>query len=176
MPQIKCESKAIIPAQFNVKPIIDSIPIALRQAAIELYADFQSTAATWDHKPQFQVDTQKDSVTVSTNDENWIRVDQGVPRSNKRVMARRRPSGKRFFRIEKRTPKTKPGRIKAGAGSTGEIVYRASYKRGGIQARDFIGQIQAKYVQRYPQLMVAAHGKGVRLGVSDKAREVKVKP
>jgi len=77
MPQkIKCETKAIIPEQWDVEAIIRAVPEALKQSTREMLADFNSTAATWDHKPAFSVISTKDSAEVSTTDENWIRIDR----------------------------------------------------------------------------------------------------
>lgn len=173
MAQIKFDITAIIPLKFKPLEIGQAIPKALEQAALEMMQDFQSTAATWDHKPTFNLTTRPDSVVISTDDENWIRVSRGVPAKGK-VLARRRPSGKRFFRIEKRRSKTKPGRLKASAGGkTGEVVYRASYQHKGITPRHFTRQIARKYMTRYPQIMIEAHQRGIRAGVSSRAKEVR---
>jgi len=176
MAQIRCESKAILPAQFNVNPAINAIPQALRQAAARMLEDFESTAANWEHKPTFTLTTRgKDTISITTTDENWIRIDQGT-QSKGYVLARKGPSGKRAFKITKRRPKSKPGVIRSsGGGPTGEVRYRASYQHKGITPRRFTETIANKYARDYPALTATTIEHGVAIGISAESREVKVK-
>lgn len=174
---IVCESKAILPTKFNTDAIINSLPAGLRTAAAQILKDFNSTAENWHHKPTFTVTPRgKDQITITTDDENWIRVDQGT-KSKGRVMARKGPSGKRAHRIVKRSPKSKPGVIRSsGGGPTGEVVFRASYRHRGITPRRFTQTIADKHIGLYPNTVVRTLEGGINIGISSDSKEVKVKP
>jgi hypothetical protein len=173
---LKCDTKAILPEKYDLEELIAATPRAMREIVKLLLADFVSTADTWDHKPTFDVATTKETVTVSTTDENWIRIDQGTT-SKGYIQARRRPSGRRFFRIVKRARKTKPGQIKAmRGGPTGEVRFRGAIRHKGITPRDFTGMIRKKYEKDYPRLISLSIQEGLKRGVSVQSEERKVQP
>lgn len=177
MANIVCESKAILPTKFDTDAIINSLPAGLRAGAAQVLRDLQSTAENWHHKPTFTITPRgKNQITITTDDENWIRVDQGT-KGKGRVTARKGPSGKRAFRIVKRTPKSRPGQIRSqGGGPTGEVVFRASYRHTGITPRHFTQTIANKYATVYPNITLKSIEGGINAGISPTSKEVKVKP
>lgn len=178
MAKIVCESKAIVPQQFTVDDVIAAVPEAVREAIREIYLDYARTVQNWDHKPDFRIMTNnKDTATVSTDDENYARIDRGIPADHSKVYtARRRASGRRFYRISKRRPKTRPGVIaSSGGGPTGEVVYRATRRYGGIEPRRFTETIIQKHQEEFPKILLTATERGIKAGISDKSKEVKVK-
>jgi len=176
MANIVCESKAILPTKFDTDAIINSLPAGLRAAAAQILRDFNSTAENWHHKPTFTVTPKgKDEITITTTDENWIRVDRGT-KSKGRVTARKGPSGKRAHRIVKRTPKSKAGTIRSsGGGPTGEVVFRASYRHTGITPRHFTEAVAEKNATTYPNTVLKTLEGGINAGISSTSKEVKVK-
>jgi hypothetical protein len=92
------------------------------------------------------------------------------------VLSRKRLKGKRYFQVLKKRPKTRPGVLaSSGGGPTGEVRYRASFKHGGVRPRRFTETIIEKYQERFPQIALTATEKGIRAGISDRSKEVKVK-
>lgn len=113
----------------------------MKKAAAEALKDFEKTTATWEHKPAFTIEAQGNGeYLIGTNDERWKWIDEGTKAYTIR------PRG-RFLRFSPGSrPKTSPGVITSGAGSSGSgVVFARVVRHPGIKARLFTKQITQRW-------------------------------
>ncbi len=170
--------KSIKPQRFKDENLRREFRNALRRAGRVIKKDFEAVTKTWDHQPKFIVETHvtarlpSPSVEVYTKDEifNYVNMGTGgakkgtgetyeiwagiyTGKSNKKVLAF--PSA---F-----TPKTKPGSLTAGSGSSGgETVFRPYVEHPGITPRRFDKAIAKKRTPWFKRLMEAAMRRAAR--------------
>jgi len=140
---IKPSAKAI-----NFSRFAAAAKLGLRDAADAAKADFEKTAATWQHQPGFVVKEQPSGYLVGTDDAVWGMLDVGT-RAH-RIVARR---AKRLRFAGGFTAKTRPGFVGSQAGgSTGGPVFAQGVNHPGTTARGWSKLIASKYrvqMQRY---------------------------
>lgn len=129
---------------------IAAVQKAYQRAAKELVADFEKTAATWEHRPRWVVRVGPGGVSVRTDDAIWGYVDKGTKPHEIRA---RRAKALRF--ASGYTAKTRPGSIiaRAGGPAPGEPAFAQSVQHPGTKARGFTRRLRAKWKQRWPKIM-----------------------
>lgn len=141
----------------------------LRSIGSDIEKDFRATVATWDRKPEFNVDISlaggTPSVEVTTDDEVYKYLDEGT-----RAHFVAPVNAKALAFSPNYTAKTSPGVLGSrGGGATGGVVFSKGHMVSGIEARHFSEKIIKKwrgtFGKRMAQAMAAAaiatgHGKG----------------
>lgn len=140
--------KAILPkrnpfgTRFAVEQAMREALIALSQ---DMHDDFDSTAATWTHKPTFTVETTDTGMKITTSDANWLRVEGGT----RPHVIQARDGGVLAFKTGYK-PKTRVGVIGSSAGgASGDDAFSRVVRHPGTQARGFAKAINNKYKGRY---------------------------
>lgn len=108
--------------------------------ALAVKRDYEATVRTWERKPTFTIEYGKDEVIVSTGDDNYTGIDEGVPAH---IIAARRSPVMRFQKDYK--AKSQPGVIGSrSGGKSGNIIVANVVSHPGIQARKFTDAIKKK--------------------------------
>lgn len=124
----------------------------LQQAANKRAASYRKTWATWKHKPELQVDIAADSVEISVNDDVWNWLNAGTEAHEIR------PRNARVLAFNgKFSPKTQPGVIGSGAGSSGgNKIFSRGVQHPGTKARNWTQAIEDKHDLDIQELVDAA--------------------
>lgn len=120
---------------FDIGAIKDALIDGLDSAAEKVQKDFDSSASTFEEKPDFTPSTVAlgRQIDVYTTDENYSRISEGT--STHTIYAK---LGGWLVFMAGSKPKTKPGRLKAGAGEKGtELVFAKKVRVAGIKPRLF---------------------------------------
>ena len=158
-------TKTIKPQRLKVKEMRLELLNALRKSGTVIRKDFRGTTKNWKHKVKFeqQISLKQPgpTITVWTDDEIYNYVDGGTRphdiwagyytgKSDKKTLAF--PS---MF-----TPKTKPGSLKSGPGSSGgDTVFTPYVRHPGTEPRNFSGQIAKQDLPKFKRLMEEGMGK-----------------
>jgi len=149
--------KTIKPKRLQEKEMKRVIRNAMKRVGYGIQKDFESTTATWDHKPKFSVTTtisgdDSPAVLVGTDDEIYGYVSGGT---SAHII---RPKRARALRFQKTyTAKTVPGVIGSKAGGpSGPAVYAQEVHHPGTKARRFDQIIQKKWQPRFKREIEAA--------------------
>lgn len=146
--------KVIKPSRLKDDAMRLELLNAMRRMGTKIKADFESTTATWSHKPRFEVMvslTQPGpTVVVDTNDEIYRYVAEGT---KPHVIRPRTPGGRLAFPGTYRA-KTTPGVIgsQAGGGS-GETRFARVVNHPGTEARNFHKLIAKKWQPKFKREM-----------------------
>jgi hypothetical protein len=131
--------KPILPKGGHLFPdaaaILAGLDDGLVSASIKVQSRFESTADTFEEIPTFLISMIRygQEYHVFTEDENYSRISEGTPSH----VIEAAP-GKVLAFPSTFTAKTKPGRLKAGAGAIGEeIIFRHRVFVRGIEPRLF---------------------------------------
>lgn len=125
---------------------------ALNQSAKAVQVDFEVTTQTWEHKPDFKIQSSPGERTISTTDEIYGYVTGGtkphvITPKNAKVLVFGAPS----------RAKTTPGVIGSGSGSKGsQIIHTKRVHHPGTQAREFEQTIAKKWEKEFPDQMQRA--------------------
>jgi hypothetical protein len=126
-------------AKFKSAP--DAVAKGMRGAAEGVKKDFESSTATWQHKPIFTIEPHGSDFVVGTTDEIYGYVDAGT---RPHVIVARRARVLRF--APGGSPKTTPGRVTASGGSKGSgAVFVKRVNHPGTKARLFTKQIAERW-------------------------------
>ena len=144
--------KAIKPDKLKTDAMVREIEKALKEAGEILLDAHKRIVTTWDPPPTFKVSTSRVTmntkrliVGVSTDDMRWKWTDEGT-----KPHVIRPKNAKRLMFPTKFSPKSRPGRLQAYAGSSGPpMAVAMEVHHPGTKARDFTGQIRKK---RAPQV------------------------
>ena len=126
---------------------------ALDGAAKGALVDFKVTAQTWDHKPDFAIETPNDDERiVGTNDTIYGYVEEGT----RPHVIQAKAGGVLAFGPGARA-KTRPRVIGSGSGSRGgATVFRPRVNHPGTDAREFSVVIAEKWQEQLPLLLQRA--------------------
>ena len=162
--------KSIKPARLRDKDMRLTLLNAMRKAATPIKKDLAKPTSNWHHKVKFDVLVSLTGsgpvVYVYTEDQiyQWINEGTGdkgdksgpgypifagyyTGKSDKKVLA--------FPSMS--TPKTKPGSMEAGPGSSGPIDVHVPYvTHHGVKPRDFTGQVRKEREPWFKRQMEAA--------------------
>lgn len=156
--------KEIKPRRFDEAALRNRIRYRMYKVRDGILKDFEATTEHWEHEVKFKSVTHftkrlpSPSVEVWTDDEVYGYVNDGTKphlifagfytgKSDAKVLAF--PS--QF------SPKTAPGSLKSGPGSSGgAIMFRPYVQHPGTEARDFTGQIEKKWTPRFKRAMERA--------------------
>lgn len=154
--------KQIKPARFKQEVFNKEFDAALDELAKAIKEEFEKTTATWKNKPVFkiikQVGPASIELLVATDDEIYGYVSRGtrehiIEPKNANVLV---------FPSES-TPKTMPGVLGSGPGSSGgDTIYAAYVLHPGIKARKFEEAVKKKFNRRYKRRMEKALRDAVR--------------
>lgn len=144
--------KVLIPKQLAADPrrMARAIENALTGAARAAKADFETTTATWEHQPAFDIQVSAPGERViGTDDRIYSYLDQGTRPHD---IAPRKPGGLLRFSASGFRPKTRPGYIGSNKGATGSSgpVFTRRVRHPGITARGFATAIQKKWQRELP--------------------------
>lgn len=120
-------------SMFDLSRFLNSKRVGSRAVAEAAKRDFQSSVASWDEKPDFDIIDTDESFIVGTDDELYALVNNGsdphviLPRRRKRLA----------FQTEYRS-KTVPGSINSrSGGKSGDVVTSRGVMHPGFAARKF---------------------------------------
>ena len=156
-------TKTIKPKALKAKEMRLALLSAMGKMETVVKKDFQGTTKTWKHKPVFEslISLRQAAgpvLFVFTQDKIYGYVDKGTRpheiwagyytgKSDKKTLAF--PSA---F-----TPKTTPGSLKSGPGSSGgDTVFTPYVEHPGTKPRDFTGQIKKLEEPKFKRAMEAA--------------------
>lgn len=147
--------KVFVPKSLVADPqkMARAVANALDGAAKGALEDFKVTTATWQHQPDFSIDTPNaDRRVVGTDDEIYGYVSGGTKPhiivAHGKALAF--PGG--GFR-----PKSRPGYIGSNKGSKGgAVVFRPRVQHPGTEARKFDEAIAEKWQKQLPVVMQRA--------------------
>ena len=165
--------KSIKPKKLKVKAMRLELLNAMRKSGTVIQKDFEETTATWKHKVKFETlvslmgigGTKGPTILVSTSDKIYGYVNEGTKahdiwagyytgKSKHKALVF--PSG---F-----TAKTKPGRLRSGAGgSSGKLVHTPYVEHPGTEARNFDALIKKKRKKWFKRQMQAAMNKAAKV-------------
>ena len=152
--------KSIKPQRFNEEALRREFRNALKRVGRVVKNDYEAIVANWDNKPTFKVSTHvtkrlpSPSVEVWTTDTPFVWVNMGTA-------GRRRGTGQTYEiwagvytgKSDKTTlafpsaftPKTQPGSLESGSGSSGgEMAFAPMVNHPGVRPRRFDKQIKQK--------------------------------
>ncbi len=136
---------------LNADAVMRTVRETMLAIAEDAKKDFEKTTATWMTPVDFDIKIERDSVTVSTDNEIYGYVDDGTrphdiaPKKAKRLR----------FTVGGQQAKTAPRVIGSGQGRSGSVpVFRRIVHHPGTEAREFSKILQAKYQKQI----------GVRIG------------
>ncbi len=140
----------------NVKAARLAILNEMRAVGKEIKEDFQATAATWEHKPKFDVQISlaggSPTIEVGTSDEIYGYVDEGT-RPHVIVPVKAQVLSFRGGY----TAKTQPGVIGSShGGAQGDQVFTMMVNHPGTKARKFSEKIKRKWAGQFGKRMQAA--------------------
>lgn len=130
----------------------------LREIAEDAKGDFEETVATWEHKPQFEIDERPKSFAVVTDDEIYGYVDKGtrphkIPVGEAGFLAFR---GNYQAKTTPRVIQSRPG------GASGPYVYTTKdIDHPGTEAREFTKTIMTKWERQVAGRMREALRAGI---------------
>lgn len=141
--------RVFVPRTASAQAQARVIAHVLDEAAAGALRDFQSTTATWQHKPGFAVEAPSpDGRLVGTDDEIYGYVNGGTRAHTIR------PRKKRLRFPSKFRAKTRPGALRSTRGSRGgPVVFARAVRHPGTKARHFDEAIAAKWQRRIPGLI-----------------------
>jgi len=150
----KIDMKVIVPKELvNARALSRVVEAALDGVAAQALVDFQTTVATWDSKPKFDIERVPGARVVGTDDENYGRVNEGTPAH--RVQPRR-AGGVLAFK-PKYQAKSRVRHIGSQAGGpSGDTIFSRGHWVSGIEAREFDAAIEGKYIGILPAVMQRA--------------------
>lgn len=121
----------------------------LDQAVRETQTKFAPTFATWNHKPQMEVDREPAARVVGTNDKIYEIVSETG--SKPHVI---RPRNKKSLRFQTGyRAKTRKGVLGSSTGgASGDVVFSKSVNHPGFEAREFVKAIQEQMDVRMEKL------------------------
>lgn len=135
-----------------------AIQTAYGQVAAAALLDFRSATRSWEHKPEFRIETDSDGIpTVSTDDEVFKFVDEGT---DPHPIA----AHKQFLRFQAGfRAKTAPDSVVSSTGgSFGPFVFKRVVQHPGTKARNFSKTIKARMDRQLPVLVDQAIRKATR--------------
>lgn len=155
-------TKTIKPKRLKDKAMQAALLAAMREFGKVVQKDFQGTTKTWKHKPKFEVMfdfmPSGPELLVGTDDEIYRYVDEGTRPHDIWAGAYTGKSDKKTLAFPSMsTPKTKPGSLKSGPGSSGgDTVFTPMVYHPGTKPRDFTGQIKKLETPKFKRAMEAA--------------------
>lgn len=143
--------KPILPKRspINVRNQQQAIERGMADAKDGVLSDFQATAKTWTHQPEFVAKQQKDDYLIGTKDKVWNMLEGGTRPHDivAKKIALRFPGG--LYR-----PKTRPGFIGSqSGGSSGGFIFRGKVHHPGTSPRGWSTLIAKKWRSRVAQLV-----------------------
>lgn len=123
---------------------------AMRKAGRDLIKDFEATTENWDHDVEFDftisLKPPGPTVRITTDDDIWWYVNNGTrPHDIWAGYYTGKSRHKTLAFPSAFTPKTRPGSLKSGRGSSGgPTVFTPYVRHPGTDARNFTGQIAKK--------------------------------
>ena len=156
--------KTIKPQRFNEAALRNRIRYRMYKVRDGILKDFKATTENWEHEVKWKSVTHftkrlpSPSVEVWTDDEIYRYVNDGTKphdiwagwytgKSEHKVLAFPSQS----------SPKTTPGSLKSGPGSSGgAIIFTPYVQHPGGKARNFTGQIEKKWTPRFKRAMERA--------------------
>ena len=154
-------TKTIKPKALNANAMRSVLLTGMRKMAPQIKKEFESTTKTWKHKPRFEwvVNTKPSGpeILVGTDDEIYRYVNEGTRPHDIWAGAYTGKSDKKTLAFPSAfTPKTTPGSLKSGPGSSGgDTVFTPMVHHPGTKARDFTGQIKKIWAPRFKREMEA---------------------
>ena len=155
-------TKTIKPARLKDKAMRQTLLNAMRTFGTVVKKDYQGTTKTWKRKPKFEALVSLTGpgpvLLVGTDDEIYRYVDEGTRPHEIWAGAYTGKSDKKTLAFPSMfTPKTKPGSLKSGPGSSGgETVFTPMVYHPGTKPRNFSGQIKKLETPKYKKAMEAA--------------------
>lgn len=131
---------------IDPKRLIRALRNGMANAAEDVIVDFETTTATWKHKPTFKAtEVSAAEWIVSTNDSVWAMLDAGT---KPHVIRPKRAKRLRFqwggFGSYK--AKTRPGYLGSNKGGIkGPIVYRRQVRHPGTEPRKWTAAAEKKW-------------------------------
>ena len=153
--------KSIKPKRLDAKAMNRELLKEMRRTAKDITKDFEGTTVTWKHKVKFEsamtVKPKGPEVLVATDDEIYGYVDKGTKPHDIWAGAYTGKSTKKTLAFPSAfTPKTKPGSLKSGPGSKGEVDTFTPYVRHpGSKPRGFSKNIAKKNKPKFRRAMEA---------------------
>jgi hypothetical protein len=147
--------KPIRPKRLREKEMRLELLSAMHKVGREIKKNFETTTATWEHKPKFEVIISLmhgPEVFVWTDDEIYNYVSGGT---DEHIILPVDAKALRFR--EGFIPKTKPGRLISIAGAQfGKVVMAAGVIHPGTEPREFDKLIKQKWEKPFKARMVTA--------------------
>lgn len=156
--------KEIKPRRFDEAALRNRIRYRMRQVRDGMKKDFEKTVENWEHEVEFKAVTHftrrlpSPSVEVWTEDQVYRYVNDGTrPHEIWAGYYTGRSDAKVLAFPSEHTPKTRPGSLRSGAGSSGgAIIFTPFVRHPGTEARDFTGQIEKIWQKRFLRAMERA--------------------
>ena len=156
-------TKTIKPARLKDKAMRLALLNAMDKFGTVVKKDFEGTTKTWKHKPQFEVvrslrQAAGPILFVFTQDEIYGYVDKGTRAHDIWAGYYTGKSDKKTLVFPSMfTPKTKPGSLKSGPGSSGgDTVFTPYVRHPGNKPRGFTKLIAKQDMPKYRRTMEAA--------------------
>lgn len=150
-------TKAIKPKRINEKAMYDILNRELESISKDILFDFEVTAYTWNHKPEFtrlvSIGPSSVDILVGTDDEIYKYIDEGT----KKHFVGPKKKGVLAWRTNY-VPKTSPGSmIATGGGASGPFAFDSKgHMVSGIKARKFTKTIQKSWEKKFKSRMEKA--------------------
>ena len=144
--------------RLNADRMRKAIDLGLSDAKDGALEDFEATAKTWSHQPDFTAKQQKDGWIIGTKDKVWNILEKGSPAHDivATKIALRFPGGP--YRA-----KTRPGFIGSqSGGSSGPFVFRGKVHHPGTAPRGWSTLIAKKWRSRLAVLVQKRIGDTLR--------------
>jgi len=174
-------TKAIKPKPLKVDALRLKLLSALHKCERDMVKDFKRTTSTWSHQPKWEsaisLMQPGPTILVGTDDERYRWISEGTGKYGPTGQPYEIWAGYYTGKSDKKvlafasafTPKTSPGRLDAGPGSSGEVNVHVPYVvHPGIKPRKFEKQIadlwRKKFKERMEQAMreaAQASGHGI---------------
>jgi len=162
---MKISMKPILPKAMKINDVRLEMLNALRKSGRHMKKDFNATTKTWKNKPEFEMAISLKtppgpSVSVTTENEIYGYVDKGT--KGPYEIRPKKPGGVLVFHPLS-MPKTLPGIIGSGPGSTGaDTAFAKKVIHPGIKARRFSKEIAKAHTPKFARLLNEALAKGIR--------------
>lgn len=142
-------SKVYIPKGIDTRKMVRAIENALTGTAKAVKADFQTTTATWNNRPEFTIQTRPAERIVGTDSDVYHYLDAGTKAHD---ITPKQPGGVLAFKPLGFRPKTRQDYIGSnkGAPGSGPTVIRRKVRHPGFPARNFAERIAEKWQREMP--------------------------
>lgn len=123
--------------------VLQGVEAGLDIAANQIKDKFLQPTDTWNHKPEFSIESAPRERTIGTNDTNYARINDGTAPHTIRA------KNKKILKGHFNSPKTRPFNFQGQSSAEGEVFYAKEVKNPGISPRGWDELIEYEYSSEF---------------------------